>query len=393
MDLTVAATGRCAVEQLPIEMVERKGIGHPDTICDNLAEELSRALSAFYLDKVGRILHHNVDKALLIGGRTEVGFGGGRILEPIQIILAGRATLEIVTDEGSITVPVQDIVAETARRWLAQNVPDLPEDGYEIESRIRPGSSDLREIVERSRQEVPEANDTSLGVGHAPLSPAERAALAVEEAVRQVEPIGPDVKVMVLRRNSTLDITVAAAFVASRTPDADTYEQARQEIAERARAAAEQASGLSVAHVSVNHADRPERNSYYLTVTGTSAENGDDGQVGRGNRLCGLITPFRPMSLEAVAGKNPVSHIGKIYNRMAQLIAEQIVQHVPGAEVVCFMLSRIGSPITDPLAVHIDVAGVDPAAVEPVAKQAVDEVLSSWREIQDEFVQGARSIA
>ncbi|MDG7049427.1 MAG: methionine adenosyltransferase, partial [Nitrososphaerota archaeon] len=54
-----------------IEFVERKGAGHPDTVCDRASEELSMALSRYYLDNFGRVLHHNVDKCVLVGGRSE----------------------------------------------------------------------------------------------------------------------------------------------------------------------------------------------------------------------------------------------------------------------------------------------------------------------------------
>jgi S-adenosylmethionine synthetase len=53
-----------------VEIVERKGLGHPDTICDLLSERLSVALSKYYLGQFGLILHHNVDKALLAAGRS-----------------------------------------------------------------------------------------------------------------------------------------------------------------------------------------------------------------------------------------------------------------------------------------------------------------------------------
>jgi S-adenosylmethionine synthetase len=49
------------------EIVERKGLGHPDTICDALAETLSRNLCREHRDRFGTVLHHNVDKALLYG--------------------------------------------------------------------------------------------------------------------------------------------------------------------------------------------------------------------------------------------------------------------------------------------------------------------------------------
>ncbi|HSJ96111.1 MAG TPA: methionine adenosyltransferase, partial [Myxococcota bacterium] len=66
-------------EAEPVEVVERKGLGHPDSICDALAEAFSLALSRFYREHFGRILHHNVDKVLLVGGRAEPAFGGGAV--------------------------------------------------------------------------------------------------------------------------------------------------------------------------------------------------------------------------------------------------------------------------------------------------------------------------
>jgi S-adenosylmethionine synthetase len=101
----------------PVEIVERKGLGHPDTICDMLSEQLSVALSRKYLDEFGLVLHHNVDKALLAAGRAEPAFGGGRIVEPIDIYLAGRVTTEV---RGKI-VPVRTLAEETATAWLREH--------------------------------------------------------------------------------------------------------------------------------------------------------------------------------------------------------------------------------------------------------------------------------
>ena len=72
--------------------VERKGLGHPDTICDAVSEAASLALSRAYLERCGRVLHHNVDKVLLRGGTARPAFGGGEVLEAIEIYIAGRAT-------------------------------------------------------------------------------------------------------------------------------------------------------------------------------------------------------------------------------------------------------------------------------------------------------------
>ena len=103
---------------LPFEIAERKGLGHPDTICDALAENLSVALSRFYRDRCGAILHHNVDKALLVGGAARPAFGGGEVLEPIEIYLAGRATAEF----GGVKIPVEALAVEASREWLRRNI-------------------------------------------------------------------------------------------------------------------------------------------------------------------------------------------------------------------------------------------------------------------------------
>src|SRR5512135_1369163 len=94
MNLVATALTSMPAHELPVEIVERKGLGHPDTICDALAEEFSRALCRYYVDGFGAVLHHNVDKALLFGGATRPAFGGGEMLAPIEIYLAGRATEE-----------------------------------------------------------------------------------------------------------------------------------------------------------------------------------------------------------------------------------------------------------------------------------------------------------
>ncbi len=270
--------------------------------------------------------------------------------------------------------------------------PRPAEDACDLDYMIKPGSTDLQAIVNATDMEAPRANDTSLGVAHWPLSETERLVLETEHVVREFSPVGSDVKIMALRHEGRIDLTIAAAFVASRTPDVDTYMATKHAIAQRTNEMAPSITGCRVVPC-VNCGDIPQESKFYLTVTGTSAEAGDDGEVGRGNRINGLITPFRPMSMEAVAGKNPVSHIGKIYNRMSQMICERIVEQEPGSEVICYMLSQIGSPITEPLVVHVEVAGVPSHSVDGLAREAVKDVLGSWQQVQQDFVQGKFPVA
>jgi S-adenosylmethionine synthetase len=379
---------------LPFEVVERKGVGHPDTICDALAEQLSVALSRAYLERFGAILHHNVDKGLLSAGAARPAFGGGEVLEPIEIHLAGRATTEF----RGVTIPVEALAIASSREWLRAHVRFLdPERHVRITPHVRPTSPDLAALfLRRHEAGVPLANDTSIGVGFAPLGRLERVVLAVERhldapEVKQAHPeIGEDVKVMGVRRGAEIALTVACALVGRHVRDLADYRAKKAGVRELALAAARAAGGAPV-DVRVNAADGDTPDSIYLTVTGLSAESGDDGQVGRGNRVNGLITPYRPMSLEAAAGKNPLTHVGKLYNVIAHRAAGAVVAGVPGVEeVTCVLLSRIGSPIAEPQLFDVAVRLADPGALETLAPRIAEAARaelarfpSLWRDAVD----------
>jgi len=388
------AEGRSSAEGA-VEIVERKGLGHPDSICDALAEELSLDLSRFYREHAGIILHHNVDKALLVGGASRPRFGGGEVLQPIRIFLAGRATLEC----DGITVPVQSIAERATRGWLARNLHALDARRHVIlETLVRPGSVELVELFEQRRGALAAlANDTSCGVGHAPLSELERAVLAVEErlssaARRGAAPaFGEDVKVMAIRRDGRVKLVVACAMVDAALNDLTDYRSAVQRAAELSLEAAAEHTSLPVS-VEVNAADDVAAGRIYLTVTGTSAEAGDDGQAGRGNRVNGLIAPGRPMTMESVAGKNPVTHVGKLYNLVAGLAADRIAEALPAASrVECRLVSRIGHPIVDPELAEVRLAGVDPDRDREAAGTAeaiLRDELEHLPALADELVRG-----
>lgn len=371
MDLVVS---RLALDEQPVEMVERKGSGHPDSICDALAQTLSRNLCRAYLERFGVILHHNVDKVLLCGGSAEPRFGGGEVLQPIEIYLAGRAT----ASAGGKAVPIDDLAIEGSRQWLRAHLHALDAERHVvIHNKVRPGSRDLTQLFAR-RRSVALANDTSFGVGYAPMSPLEQLALRAErlvsgQAQRSIRPAwGEDVKIMAVRRGDRAALTVACAMIGRHLPDLDRYLAETAEIARQVERLADEA-GFPGCRVRVNAADDPAAGSVYLTVTGTSAEAGDDGEVGRGNRINGLITPFRPMSLEAAAGKNPVSHVGLLYNVVARRAAETIVASLPDvAQAQCYLVSEIGRPVTEPAVAHLRLAWRDGRPVESVEARAAE---------------------
>jgi S-adenosylmethionine synthetase len=368
----------------PLEIVERKGLGHPDTICDALAEMLSRALCREYLKRCGVILHHNVDKALLCGGRAAPDFGGGTVIAPIQIYLGGRAASEISGD----LVPIEEIAVETAKTWLKVNLHALDSELHvQIHPRIQPGSIDLQTLFSRgTHRGTALANDSSIGVGHAPLSPLERLVLTIERRINTRDRAkknpawGEDVKIMGIRRGTTLDITVACAMIGRYLSHIDDYLAEKAAIGELVRSLAVE-QGFEHCTAGVNLAD-DLGGGIYLTVTGTSAEAGDDGQVGRGNRVNGLITPYRPMSLEAAAGKNPVSHVGKIYNVVAERIAASLVAMSPDIlRAECFLVSKIGAPVIEPAIVHVRLAFREDIPAARFKEQASEIALTHLRRI------------
>jgi S-adenosylmethionine synthetase len=371
------------------EIVERKGVGHPDTICDSLAEELSVELSNLYLKEFGAIMHHNVDKALLVGGVASPEFGGGEVISPIEIYLVGRA----IDQKGNKPLPVEEMAIEVTRRWIRDNIRNLDPDRHVIiKPRIKPGSKDLVDLFLRfqERGEVPLANDTSFGVGFAPFDDLERVVFETEQFLnssrfKEEHPeVGEDIKVMGVRIRDRIRITVACAFVSKYVNSLEDYLTKRAEVHRKVQELASSLTDKEV-EVFINTADDPEQGSVYITVTGTSAEQGDDGQVGRGNRVNGLITPYRPMSLEAAAGKNPVSHIGKIYNVVANLIADRVVKEIEEIEEsYCYIVSQIGKPINEPQVCDVkvrtkrDVKGVE-EEVSKIAQQELDEMPNTWK--------------
>ena len=395
--ITVECLSQKAVYEQEVEMVERKGKGHPDTLADNLSEAVCRELCKYYLENYGTILHHNVDKALIVGGRAIPKFGGGVVCEPIYIIVAGRAVTHVLKNGNLEVVPIGSIALKAMRDCLKQTFRHLDPDQHVIlDYKIKQGSVDLVKVFELG-EKIPLANDTSFGVGYAPLTDTERLVLEVEKTLNSLDykkknpAVGEDIKVLAVRRGKKVDLTIACAMISTYINNMDDYLKAKEDVKETVLDIASKFENLEV-NVEVNAADKPDIGLIYLTVTGTSAEAGDDGNTGRGNRANGLITPNRYMSLEAVAGKNPVSHIGKLYNITSANIAKRIYEETSKVkEVYVHMLSRIGQPIDKPLIVGVKVIphdGVSISSLRADIEGIVNEELGNIMKIRERLLQG-----
>lgn len=394
-----------ATARREVEFVERKGLGHPDSICDSVMEAISVALSQAYVKAVGHVLHHNVDKGLLVAGQTTPKLGGGTVEIPMRLVIGDRASSVF----GNKTIPVGEIAEATARDWFRKHLKHVdPDKHLVVQNELHPGSAELSGIFDANRPSPTlglVANDTSVGVGFAPLTETEHLVLAAEHFLNSPEfkqefpETGEDVKVMAVRRGRKLEMTVAIAFIDHYFWQEETYFHRKAAVWQALTEFLQtKLHDLDSINVKINTLDREGQglDGMYLTVLGTSAEGADGGEVGRGNRVNGLITFCRPMTMEAAAGKNPVSHVGKIYNQLARQIAERICQQVDAVEEACVWLcSRIGAPLDEPWVASVQVALAPGAAIgdvqAPIQKIVGQEVVTV-SELTQRLIRGELSV-
>jgi S-adenosylmethionine synthetase len=387
-----------AVADQAVEIVERKGIGHPDSICDAVAEAVSVALCRAYRECCGRVLHHNIDKGLLVAGRVDLQFGGGRVLQPMELIVGDRATDSWCGRE----IPVLDIAMAAIQQWFRDHLPRIdPQRHLRCRPVLAPGSAELADIFARPGK-LPGANDTSAAVGYWPLSPTEALVLELDAYLSSAafkekhQDCGEDIKIMALRQGHHLEMTIAMPLLAGMVGSETAYFSRKAELSALLNDFLARFPSSHTVHL--NALDVPGRglDGVYLSLLGTSAESADSGQVGRGNRINGLISLNRPLGTEAAAGKNPVSHIGKIYSVLAQQAARRIQENIAGVrEAYVWLLSRIGEPIDRPVMVSAQLVlmrGCELQDVRVRAQELLEEALGGIERLCEQLSQGAVAV-
>jgi S-adenosylmethionine synthetase len=385
------------------ELIERKGTGHPDTLSDALAEELSRRYSLFTRERYGAVLHHNFDKVGLLGGQSEVAFGRGRLTSPIRVLLNGRASSGLGDDE----IPLRRLLEAWSSNFLKRRLPLLSPDRdlefhYNVSTGASPGhvggASDAPGVRQRwfrprtladlrERQRLA-SNDTSVGCAHFPFSHTERLVKDLEgrltspESQRDRPWLGTDIKVMACRTGNNLSLTLCIPQIADFVPSLSAYRENVEEI--RAMIldfVSARCDGMKVS-LQTNTKDDYELPELYLTALGTSLETGDEGLVGRGNRPNGMISMLRPYSMEGACGKNPVYHAGKIYNAVASEIALRIFTAVD-APIEVWIVSQEGRALSDPWKVVVchDREEIARAKVEEAVSQVLGDIPSLTEKI------------
>lgn len=379
------------------EIVERKGLGHPDTICDLVMNQISVDLSKLYLKETGTIQHHNMDKALLVAGQSENSFGGGILTKPIKLILGDRATFDI----GERKLPIGDFVIQTAKKWFDKNLRFVNDEHVDYQVELGVASKELRSIFENTSSFA--SNDTSAVVGYAPFTETESIVLNTEQYINSKQfkdkfpESGEDVKVMGFRNSNHVDLTIAMAFVDRYISSENQYFQRKDEMLQEINEFLKKTYDMKIT-TSMNCLDSKNKgiSGLYMTVLGTSADSADSGQVGRGNMTSRVISPSRPAGAEATAGKNPVSHIGKIYNALSFKIANEIHDNISNMDEVCvWMYNVIGRSVNEPRAVivqHISKRDIVDAEKNQI-NEIVEKNLQNINEFCKELISGKYQIA
>jgi len=348
-------------DERKFEIVERKGIGHPDTLADGLAEAISIDYSMYCLKEFGVILHHNLDKISLIGGLTYTDFGSGKMVYPARLILNGRMSKKF----SNRNIDIKEIQEKSAKKYIKKILPYMDIDNWlDIHFFTSDYSHNPFWFNPRGLEDIPEtnnprANDTSTCVSYWPLSSLEKAVLDIEgyfydkNSNPKFDFIGQDIKIMAVRNDNEVGITIALPFISTQTPSKDFYLENIKKFEEEL---IELVKELMGPRFKVDIKINPEgrwKEDYYLLLTGSCIEAGEEGVVGRGNKSRGTISSMRPFSMEAPHGKNPLYHVGKMYTVISDYLSRTISEQF---DCYCniFMTSRYSDKLYEPYSILVE---------------------------------------
>lgn len=410
-NLLVYSSGKVRADDTIFEIVERKGIGHPDTLCDTIAEKVSQAYSQYCLEHYDIILRHMVDKIALSGGATKVKFGDGEMQKPIRLYLNCRFTRTYQQE----TIPYLAIVKNVVYQHFGKVLPLLDLDQWLTivdNTHFAPGPGVVYNndgSTQNERKfffEIPQkefavfhnnslrSNDTSTAVAYSPLSTTEQIVMLVETTLngqefKKLHPyVGTDIKVMAKRIKKHLGLTICIPFIAIHTPSKEFYFEKIKLLTDVIKQLVMSKFGQFDVSVSLNTRDNPNKSDYYLTLTGSSIESGDEGVVGRGNRYNGIIPFTRHMSMEACCGKNPIYHVGKLYTAISSIISEEIF-HLTGLETYVYLTSQMGRSLSDPWSACVEVCGREATSTEhQMIEEVVERALFNANETTRKIVKG-----
>lgn len=357
-----------SIENSPFEFVERKGIGHPDTLADGVAEAISIAYSEYCIKNFGVSLHQMLDKIMFMGGMSEIKFGIGEMTSPWRLVINGRLSRRF----GNELIDCEEISEKTALDYLGKIVPRFDANQwlkfyhFTTDYALVPHWFNPRSIDDLPDAKTAYSNDTSVAFGYWPLSKTEQLALYMEKYFYddQGQPrfpyIGQDIKVMCARRQNNVDITMCVPMFSQDTPDEGTYQERIKRLHDDLLNEAEKFIGdkrrvqLFLNTQDLKATTDKKSVGHYFVASGSALDYGEEGVVGRGNRSRGVISAVRPLTMEAISGKNPVYYVGKVYNYLADKLSKQIAEEQE-CECNVFISSRNSDSLNAPHSVVVQI--------------------------------------
>lgn len=398
------------INEQEFEVVETKGKGHPDNICDTLAEKISSNYSKYCIENYGVILRHMIDKLSILGGGSKVHFGKGEMIAPIKILINGRFT-DRYKDEH---IDYMKIVTDTIKQYFSELFPLLDTDKYLLiidntHHNEGPGVvyndddstknermkffevTDDKDVVRHNNHF--RCNDTSTTVSYYPMSNLEQTVLDIEQTLNSTEYksnypwVGSDIKVMGMRKEDKVEITSCVPLISLYVSDLTDYKNKLQMLKNDIEIIVRKYFNKNDLHIYLNTRDNYENNDLYLTAIGSAVESGDEGAVGRGNRSRGVIPFSRNFSMEAACGKNPVYHTGKLFTAIGDVISKKIFDkyHI---ENVVYCTSKMGDEINNPWNVSVELNKTVSNEIKKDIDKIVKDEIKNHSKITSDLING-----
>lgn len=398
------------IDNQKFEVVETKGKGHPDNICDTLAEKISANYSKYCIEHYGVILRHMIDKLSILGGGSKVKFGGGEMIAPIRMLINGRFTDRYKNDK----IDYMEIVTDTIKKYFSELFPMLDIEKYLLivdntHHNEGPGviyNSDNTTNNERMKffEATDEAdasrhnnhnrcNDTSTTVSYYPMSKLEQTVLNIEQELnsneyKQKNPwTGNDIKVMGIRKDKKIEITCCVPLISIYVKNLEDYMAKLDMIREDIMKIIRKKFKKNNVELFLNTRDNYSNSDLYMTLIGSAVESGDEGAVGRGNRSRGVIPFSRNFSMEASCGKNPVYHTGKLFTAIGDVLSKKIYDEFR-VENVVYCTSKMGDNIEEPWNISVELKkNLSPDKIQKIDKY-VKDILINHKDITNQIING-----
>lgn len=366
-----------------IEVVERKGLGHPDSLADMLAKECSRAYSKFCIDNFGCVLHHNFDKLYIGAGCFRYENNCMKMYDKVKVFLNGRASN---TMNGK-TIDLEKLLKPVIKKYIHSILPRLDVDNeLDIHINCTQNTKMSNWFSPENISDIPDAkelfaNDTSLCISHFPNTICENITLEAERFFWNFDGeypspkysnVGQDIKVMTSRINNNIDVTICLPVYSDVFKNFEEYKEIVKDYEQKLTTflLTKVPKEFNI-NIAINRlADGNYRN--YSLIKGSCIECGEEGVVGRGNDSRGLISALRSHTMEAPFGKNERYHTGRVLSYVSDLTTKRIYQEC-NIKSSLYCLTRNRNKLMEPFMLYLSVNKSISKEEERIIEKIIEE--------------------